>query len=299
MTVRQRSFERTADFAAIGDFLTRLYRPGNRDGNWFQPVWEYAYTHPMFDDQAVERIGIWEDDDEIVAVATYESRLGEAFFMTDARYAHLKPEMLDYAEAHLAGVGADGRPYLKAYVNDFDEAFQAVVAARGYRLEPDEGRPTSQLEIPAPFPPVAVPAGFRVQSLADENDLGKIGRVLWRGFNHPGEPPAGGEADRRKMQSGPHFRLDLTMVAVAPGGDFVAYTGLWYDAVNRLAYVEPVATDPDYRRLGLARAALMEGIRRCGAEGATVAYVGSEQPFYRALGFKKVYTEDCWLKTLR
>ncbi len=298
MAVRQRSFAGPADFAAVSDFLTQLYRPGNRDGNWLQPVWEYAYTHPWFDESSSGRIGIWEDGGEMVAVATYESRLGEAFFNVRADYAHLKPEMLDYAEARLSEVGADGRRYLKAYVNDFDAAFEAVVAARGYRLDPDERRPMSQLELPAPFPTPALPVGFGVQSLADENDLAKIDRVLWRGFNHPGEPPAGGEEDRRKMQSGPHFRKDLTMVAVAANGDFVSYTGLWYDAVNRFAYVEPVATDPDYRRLGLARAALMEGIRRCAEEGATVAYVGSEQPFYRALGFGRVYTENCWLKAL-
>jgi len=140
--------------------------------------------------------------------------------------------------------------------------------------------------MPVRFPAIQLPEGFSLKSLAEENDLAKIDRVLWRGFNHPGEPPAGGEEDRRKMQSGPHFRKDLTMVAVAPGGEFVSYCGLWYEAVNRFAYVEPVATDPDYRRLGLARAALMEGIRHpplcgigrdgglCGIRAAVLPCVG-------------------------
>jgi predicted N-acetyltransferase YhbS len=87
-------------------------------------------------------------------------------------------------------------------------------------------------------------------------------------------------------------------VVRAANGDFVAYGGLWYDALNRLAYVEPVATDPDFRRLGLGRAAVLEGIRRCGAMGATVAYVGSDLDFYRALGFRKLYTSRCWTKYL-
>jgi len=298
VAVRRRSFESPADFVAISDLLTRHYRPGNRDGNWFQPVWEYAYTHPWFDESSLGRIGIWEDGGEIVAVATYELRLGEAFFHTHPACAHLKPELLDHAERQLWAGDADGRRTLRAYVNDFDPAFERVVVARGYRLDPEEGRPMSQFEIPAPFPAIVVPAGFSIKSLADENDLHKIDRVLWRGFNHPGEPPDDGIAGRRRMQSGPHFRHDLTMVAVAPNGEFASYTGLWYDAANRFAYVEPVATDPSYRRLGLARAALLEGIRRCGELGATVAYVGSEQPFYLALGFKKLFTQNCWVKAL-
>jgi predicted N-acetyltransferase YhbS len=99
------------------------------------------------------------------------------------------------------------------------------------------------------------------------------------------------------MQSGPNYRLDTTIVAEAPNGDFAAFAGLWFDPVNRICYVEPVATDPDYRRMGLGTAAVLEGIRRCGELGATVAYVGSERKFYLAMGFKRLTTQNCWLKT--
>jgi len=33
---------------------------------------------------------------------------------------------------------------------------------------------------------------------------------------------------------------------------------------------------------------VLEGIRRCGALGATCAYVGSDQPFYLSLGFEVI-----------
>jgi len=48
--------------------------------------------------------------------------------------------------------------------------------------------------------------------------------------------------------------------------------------------------------MGLGKAAVLEGIRRCGELGATVAYVGSDQEFYKALGFSKVFTSECWIK---
>ena len=100
------------------------------------------------------------------------------------------------------------------------------------------------------------------------------------------------------MQSAPHFRKDLNIVVEAPAGHFVAYSGTWYEETNRYAYVEPVATDPDYRRRGLGKAAVLEGIRRCAELGATVAYVGSDLPFYMAIGFEKVYTDPCWARDL-
>jgi predicted N-acetyltransferase YhbS len=69
---------------------------------------------------------------------------------------------------------------------------------------------------------------------------------------------------------------------------------MWYDRSTDYAYVEPVATDPDYRRMGLARAAVLEGIRRCFAEGAEVAYVGTTMPFYLSIGFKPLFEAHWW-----
>jgi len=82
----------------------------------------------------------------------------------------------------------------------------------------------------------------------------------------------------------------------APDGNFASFCGMWYDSTHRFAYVEPVATDPDYRRMGLGKAAVLEGIRRCKQLGATVAYVGSGQPFYEAMGFQKMFAAFMWVK---
>jgi predicted N-acetyltransferase YhbS len=71
---------------------------------------------------------------------------------------------------------------------------------------------------------------------------------------------------------------------------------MFYEATGRFAYVEPVAVDPTYRRLGLGKAAVLEGIRRCSTLGATVAYVGSDQQFYRSIGFREAYNTGCWLR---
>jgi GNAT superfamily N-acetyltransferase len=298
MSARLRRFAGGPDYEAVREFLAGLYQPDNRDGNWLWPIWEYAYTHSYFDPDSTGRIGLWEDGGRIVGLATYESCLGEAFFSTHPDYAHLKPEMLTYAEEQLAAAGEDGRRRLKAYVNDFDSAFQEEVVARGYTKDPDSNRPMSQFVIESPFPEISVPEGFRLQGLADDNDLVKLDRCLHRGFNHEGEPPADGPEGRKKMQSAPHYRKDLCLVAVAPNGDFVSFAGLWFDEGNRVGYVEPVATDPDYRRRGLGRACVLEGIRRCGELGATVAYVGTDIAFYLSLGFHRLFVEECWQKAL-
>jgi GNAT superfamily N-acetyltransferase len=204
--------------------------------------------------------------------------------------------MLTYAESQLLGERRSGEKFIHANVNDFDDEFSDLVRRRGYQLKTEHRRPVYAYQISHPFPEICIPKGFQLKSLADDNDLRKIHRVLWRGFNHPGEPPEDGVEDRRKMQSTPNFRPDLTIVVEGLSGDFGSFCGLWYEPMNKLAYVEPVATDPDVRRLGLGRAAVLEGIRRCASEGAVVAYVGSDQQFYKALGFKKKFINNCWEK---
>ncbi len=297
MSVTFHAYNYPADFQRVGDFLIRHYQPDNRGGNWLQPAWEYMHHHSMLDKSGLGRIGLWQVGDEIVAVVHYEWCLGEVFFQVHPDYAWLKATMLEYAEGNIFGTREDGRRFTRAYVNDFDAELEGLVQARGYRLLPGEERPMSRLVIPAPFPPLDLPPGFQFKSLADENDLRKIDRVLWRGFDHPGE--SDGDLTRREiMQSGLHFRPDLNIVVEAPGGDYAAYAGAWYEPEKRIAYVEPVATDPDYRRKGLGRAAVLEGVRRCALEGATCAYVGSDQPFYLAIGFELLYTARCWERIL-
>jgi GNAT superfamily N-acetyltransferase len=298
MMIGMRNYGGPQDFERVSDFLVRHYQPDNRDGNWLQPTWEYMHSHPALDESALGRIGIWEDGGEIVAVVHYESALGEVFFQVHPDYSELKCEMLDYAEKRLFGISEAGRRYVQAFVNDIDPQFEAFVQSRSYHRTADCDRPVSKFIIPDPFPEIALPDGFCLKSLQEDNDLFKIDRVLWRGFDHEGEPPPESIEDRKKMQSVPNFRQDLHIVVQAPKGHFVSYSGTWFERTNRYAYVEPVATDPDYRRRGLGRAAVLEGIRRCGESGATVAYVGSDLAFYMAIGFTRIYTSQCWMKYL-
>jgi ribosomal protein S18 acetylase RimI-like enzyme len=78
----------------------------------------------------------------------------------------------------------------------------------------------------------------------------------------------------RNIQTAPLYRRDLDLVAVAPDGAVAALCTIWFDDVTRSAYFEPVATVPEHRRRGLARALLTEGVRRLERMGARTAHVG-------------------------
>jgi mycothiol synthase len=78
----------------------------------------------------------------------------------------------------------------------------------------------------------------------------------------------------RRVQEAPLYRRDLDLVAVAPDGAIAAFCTLWFDDPTRSVCIEPLATVPAHRRLGLARAVLTEGLRRAQRLGADLALVG-------------------------
>lgn len=297
--VTVRRYEHAIDYSRVGQFLIDAYRPGDRHDNWLQPRWEYMHYHPLFEESlkgAFFNTGVWEFHGNIVGVAHIERPPGQVFFQVHPDFVHLKSEMLEYAEAHLSVGAPDKKRRIAIWVNDFDTRLESIVSARGYHLVEGVNDSWSIFEIRDPFPAIKLPYGFHLQSLADENDLDRLHRLMHRGFNQPGEPPPGGLAEQQRIQSAPNYRKDLNIVAVAPDGSYASYCGMWQDQVNKVAYVEPVCTDPDYRRMGLGTAVVLEGIRRCSAEGATVAMVGSDLPFYMSIGFRKLFDINLWAR---
>jgi GNAT superfamily N-acetyltransferase len=295
MKTRLRRYIPYGDSREVSRFLERTYPPTDRNPNWLRARWEYmVYSGHGGQEEELEPIGIWEHEDEIVGVVNFED-FGEAYFQVHPGYARLKSEMLDHAEESLCTKEC-GKRRLTTYVNDFDTELERIASAAGYVKASGSPQVTARFDCTGALPPIVLPQGFRLTDRRECNDLRRINRVLWRGFNHEGPPPEKHVAGRADVEKAPLYRRDLVVMVEAPGGDLVSYCGIWYEAANRVAYVEPVATDPDYRRRGLGRAAVLEAIRRAKALGATRAIVISGQPFYRALGFHQVFAYYPWTK---
>jgi predicted N-acetyltransferase YhbS len=254
------------------------------------------HFHPSIKAMDLSKIGIAEEYGEILGVVHFEANHAEVFIQAHPDHQELKEILLDHAENDgFQGMSrSKNRLFRAVFVNDFDAELESIVIERGYEKWEDFAQPMALYMMDKPVPPVELPAGYQVQSLAEENDLRKINRVLWRGFNHPGSPPEEEIEGRKFGQQAPNFRKDLTIVTVAPDGNYVSYCGMYYIPQNKIAYLEPLATDPDYRRMGMAKAAVYESMRRVKELGAKEVWVGSGQEFYLALGFEVKFTAYPW-----
>jgi len=108
---------------------------------------------------------------------------------------------------------------------------------------------------------------------------------------------AGPQTEQRLRQTS-LYRADLDLVVHDSHGDVGAYGLLWFDPVTATGVVEPMRTEDDHQRRGLARHILTAGIGRLAAAGAERISIGWEpdnpasSQLYRSVGFEPVPWTD-------
>jgi GNAT superfamily N-acetyltransferase len=293
MTIRFRNYTKeagiTEDYRKVREFLLQL-----GSTNFTYARWDWMITHDYLDRDAVGRIGIWENEDDIVGIATFDLRLGTAFCLTNPEYDQLKNEMLLYSNEHLA----DGDKF-GVVIPDSDTNFQDIAAELGFVATEDK-ESDATFYIGKTSTEFSLPEGFRITTIQDTYDLYQYYRVLWKGFNHELDGEGEFKFTKENELAGnlqmkrDNVDLSLKIAVVAPDGNFTSYCGMWYDKRSDFAVIEPVATDPDYRRMGLGKAAVLEGIKRVGDLGAKKVLVGSSQQFYYSIGMRPFSTASEW-----
>lgn len=262
--------------------------------------WRFHRESTSITPQWSERLHIWETEDgHLVGVAHPENE-GTAFFELHPDYRHIEDEMIAWAEAYLAVSPRLGEPrQLEIDVFDYDTPRRRLLEARGFSMLPHTFVMRRLRFGTRPLPlPEAVP-GYLIRSTsASEDDYARAADVLNAGFNRTMHTAA---EFRNFATQSPSFRHDLNLVAEAPDGSFAALVGVTYDETNRRATIEPVCTHPDHRRKGLARALMLEGMRRVRMQGAADVTVDTgdavaANALYDSMGFTEAYRGNIWRK---
>jgi len=279
----------TDDFMKVCEFLLRINNDKVITPNylWARWVWQFG---PYMSMENLSHIGIAEADGVIVGLATYEGDIGEAYFCIDDAYSHIKPLLVDYAMQNLSNNGK-----LKLSLPDGDLSYQHLALQKGF-IPTTEKSSVAMIDIA--HHSYTLPDGFSIISFADERfDIERYYNAIWRGFNNQRQRNDK-EIESMKKREGfdaPYLDLNLRILVVAPNGDYAAHCGMWCIADSKYAYVEPVFTLPEYRKMGLGKAAVLEGVNRCGKLGAKQAYVLSSQQFYYRIGFYPIQNETWWV----
>jgi GNAT superfamily N-acetyltransferase len=291
MTYTQRLYQDETDYAAMRDLIAACYRlaaPHSYmllgDLDWWRALQEDPAAH-------LRTVPLWFAGATLVGFLWPGPGSGDHLLHPDHRAA--EPLLLAYAEQHLRAPEAAGEGHRLMQVSlATDTARNQLLHDHGF-VRSNDYLASHIVDLAAEHPTPALPAGFTLRAMQDPLSAADLeARVnVHRAAFHPSKLTA---AKYLAARTAPTYRPDLDLVAVAPNGDFAAYTIVWFEPQNRTALFEPVGCHPDYQRRGLGRAVLHAALHRLRALGATRAHVGSwldDSPgalLYGAVGFQLI-----------
>ena len=95
------------------------------------------------------------------------------------------------------------------------------------------------------------------------------------------------------MRTMPDYRPELDLILLDSEGQPAGLANFWISEKSRTAVLEPMGTVWWYRRMGLGKALITEGINRTRAYGC-YQLIGGDQPFYWNLGFEAQKEHYFW-----
>jgi predicted N-acetyltransferase YhbS len=287
-------------FEEVQDFLVNTHAAHPRNHNWsidrLNFVCSVSQTFHSTRESWPDTVGLWRDPSgKMVALVNSEGETsGEAFIQLDDLPFETEHYQLflDFAEAHLSVEKEEGR-FLELRVDQRNLALLDLVRQQGY-LRQDWDEVHLSLTTERDFLS-SLPEGLTLVDGTGFTD-GQKALAHRKVFGYFKDDPVQKETAERafsRMRTMPAYRPDLDL-AVMKHGEILSFATLWFDGVNRIALLEPVGTRPDFRRRGLGRAVIYQGILRAKALGAERIYVGSDQAFYHSIGFTEDHRFQIW-----
>jgi len=294
------SFYTPADFGRVYHFLR------SKESNDYLPYEKVRFQfclgiHIDFIDNGLnggfERTcGLWEDQSGIVSLVLTEgsSCWEETFFVfrsEDVKTKDLLGRMCDFAERFTSKVSDDRKTNnYKLCVPKNDVTLSAFLQERGYKKTDYRSRIMIK-SYPAEPEKVILPDGFTIK---DARTISPFYSAL--AHNHSfryNQNNDGCEKGFTKMRSMPDYRPDLDLILFDAEGQPAGLANFWVSEKSKIASLEPLGTVWWYRKMGLGKALVTEGINRTRSYGCT-QIVGGDQPFYWDLGFEQKEEHYFW-----
>ncbi len=298
MKLTARNYETEQDFLYMQAMLM--------EGRSHSSDWHYAHVGDLvFKFLMVachlnpqEFIRLWHDEQgKLIAFAILgEDPSFDYHILPEYEGRGIEAEALDWAEARvrellLRDVKQWGGHFVSGARQDNAKRI-AFLEQRGFKYQGEFAEVNMMRSLDEPISDVVLPTGCQVRSVASDpgeiSDRAAAHRDVWL-------PWTDGNVsydDYVRFMQLPGYRRDLDVVAIASDGVIAAYVNCWIDPLNRIGDFGPVGARPAYRRQGLTRAALLEGLHRLkafGMERVSVSTTVSNTParrLYESIGFK-------------
>lgn len=265
-------------YQKVCDFLIEINKENNCHNNWNWARFEWMHEHPLTKKELLKYMGLWFDDDHLIAATLIDIYFGEAFVGVLNKYHYLYPEVLKYAFDNLK----DDQGLGIAIHDDNKEEIKEAIKHGFLKTDSKENDCVIKLEEELP---IILPCGFKSETYDAQNNPLEIEWLFWQGFDHGNNKEEFLKQYKKPSGKRPHFNKYLCIVIRNDQNELVASASTWYDERTDYAYLEPVCVVPKYRKMGLGKAAVYLALNHARKLGAKTAIVNSNQEFYKHIGF--------------
>ena len=234
---------------------------------------EWMHAHSYLDEDKLTSIAMFKDENgTIVGLTTYDTGYDDRVYLIHTSSDKM---LLEYMVDTILEAEGDGA-VIKA--NSNDTVICQILQEKGFEKK-HRCACILSLDLTNPLD-YSMPDAYSMSPQRCVADPWQYQLVIHKGFGNEGIPERWDDEFLKRI---PHVNEDLKTFAIA-NNEYCAHCGLWYSTGNT-AYVEPVATVPEHRKQGLAKAVVYEACTRANAFGAKRAIVISDQEFYFRIGF--------------
>ena len=302
-SIASRPFGRDGDFEKLATFVQRAALASERPElnlHMGDLAWR-CYRSAEFD--AKNAIHLWEDKEtaELLGMGWYTSAHHGIDIVIDpaVRDVGLEKRVLRWGEMRFRNVPFEERGYaqLKVQLHDWDQAKRQMLTDAGFRSDMFH-YVWYRFDLNQEIHPPALPDGYEIRLLGPDEHS-------WRAKLHNKAfftDDVTEESYKRLTETPIYQERAIDLVMIAPNGKLAAFALGWLDTERKVGIFEPVGVRPKYRRTGLAKAIVLEGMARFKAAGMQVAQVYTESPnlpaqrLYRSAGFDMAGRQFDWTK---
>jgi len=284
MKITERTFSRYTDPPAMTE-LVRKFPAENIH------VVDLPYRFSSWSFDYPENIHIWSDEKgQLLAWAILQVPFWTIDHAIHPEFQHmLHPQILEWADEQARKIvnTPSGHPawFITAFASQVDRIHdleQGGFASQANIGENSWSQVLMEHSMHIPFD-IKLPDGFHIRPLNGVSEVEayvELHQAVFESKNMTIEW-------RNRILQRPEYISDLDLVAVDPNGQLAAFCICWLakDANGALSgQIEPMGVHADFRKLGLGRGILSEGLRRLRAKGAQRIYVQTDN--YRGAAFK-------------
>jgi len=245
-----------------------------RTSDWrYAHVGELAFSFFMVDCHLDPRqyVRLWHDAGRLVAYAILgEDPSFDCQVLPEYEWLGIEEQALAWAEGCLVDLRTRDAPgfggALVSGARQDDARRIAFLEQHGFHYSGRFAEVNMIRSLKGPIAASPLPEGYHIREVSgpiEAPERAAVQREVWQPWS-VGQVSA---VDYVRFMRLPAYERELDLVAVSLHGTFASYVNGWIDTQNHVGDFGPVGARPAYRRLGLTRALLLEGMRRMQALG--------------------------------